>query len=222
MEGSNRMIGSVLSKISPLRDIVIGSVLWLQAGDKGRLLDVGCGNGCFLDQMKQLGWKVAGVEPDGEAVSVAREEFGLEVFKESLQEAKFPAGHFDMITMNHVIEHIQDPIGLLKVCLRVLRPSGKLIGVTPNINSLGLLMFDDAWLHWDPPRHLFLFSQQTMQVCVERAGLVILELRTTARGAARLSRAASSLIRQDGLLPGGSLKSLGPQAETGRAGISGI
>jgi len=201
VDGSNRMLGSLLSLVEPLKEMVGGGVRWLGNDDKGRLLDVGCGNGRFLDQMKQLGWVVAGVEPDGEAVSVALERYGLDVFQGSLEEAGFPDGHFDAITVNHVIEHVPDPIGLLRECRRVLKPEGKLVVSTPNINSLGRSTFDEAWLAWDPPRHLYLFSPQTLRVCAEAAKLDIQELRTTAIGA-RWTWATSSLIKQDGMLAG--------------------
>jgi 2-polyprenyl-3-methyl-5-hydroxy-6-metoxy-1,4-benzoquinol methylase len=215
IDGSNRA-GSLLSRIGPLRDMAGGGVMWLEAAEKGRLLDVGCGNGSFLIQMKQLGWEVTGVEPDGEAVSVARENFRLNVFKGSLEEAEFPDGHFDTITMNHVIEHVLDPIGLLKECRRVLRPGGKLVVVTPNIKSLGRRVFEDAWLHWDPPRHLFLFSLETLRESAEQAGLVIQDLRTTAKGA-RVIWTASSLIRRNGILPGGS-----PESKDHWLGVQGL
>lgn len=221
MEGSSRMLGSVLSKIGPLVDIVGGGVRYLKADEMGRLLDVGCGNGLFLDQMRGLGWEVMGVEPDGEAVSVAREELGLEVFQGPLEGAKFPDGHFDAITMNHVIEHVPDPIGLLKECRRLLKPGSKLIVVTPNIKSLGRRTFDDAWVHWDPPRHLFLFSPEALRTCAERAGLVIQDLRTTAR-TARWSWAVSSLIRQDDTLAGGLPDTLGLRHQVGGAAFQGV
>lgn len=82
-DGSNRMLGSLLSLIGPLKEIVGGGVRWLGNDDKGLLLDVGCGNGSFLDQMRSLGWEVAGVEPDAEAVSVACERYGLVLRNES-------------------------------------------------------------------------------------------------------------------------------------------
>ena len=126
--------GWVFPKIGPLKEIVGGSVMWLKAGERGRLLDVGCGNGRFLAQMRGLGWEVVGVEPDPEAARIAKERFGLEVFQDTLEEAKFPNDSFDAITMNHVIEHVPDPVGLLAESRRILKPGGKLVVVTPNTN----------------------------------------------------------------------------------------
>ncbi|HPS90826.1 MAG TPA: class I SAM-dependent methyltransferase [Methanothrix sp.] len=201
MNGSNRMLELILSNIGPLVDIAGGGVLYLKACEIGRLLDVGCGNGLFLDQMRRLGWEVVGVEPDEKAASVAVEKLELEVFCGSLKDAKFPDGHFDAITMNHVIEHATDPLELLKECRRILRPGGKLVVVTPNIESLGRRVFGNAWLHWDPPRHLFLFSSEILRKLAELAGLVILEMRTTAKGA-RGVLVESNLIKRDGTRKG--------------------
>lgn len=198
MEDSNRIIGSLLSKIGPLRDIAGGNVRYLNGSEKGRLLDVGCGNGIFLDQMKQLGWEVVGVEPDEGAASVAVQKFGLEVFQGSLEEAKFPNGHFNAITLNHVLEHVLDPIELLKECRRVLRPGGKLVVATPNIRSLGVYVFGEYWRGLEVPRHLFLFSTRALGACAKAAELNIQDLRTTAN-LGRFIWAASSLIRQGGM-----------------------
>jgi len=202
MDGSNRILGSVLGRIGLLEEIIGSGVRYLKAGDKGRLLDVGCGNGLFLDRMRQYGWDVTGVEPDGCAVSVAREKFGLEVFHGSLEEAMFPEGCFDAITVNHVIEHISDPIRLLKECRCVLRPGGKLVVMTPNIESLGARVFCEYWRGLEVPRHLFLFAPQSLRACTKAAGLNIQHFRTTANIASFIW-AASSLIRRDGMLKGG-------------------
>jgi len=130
-------------------------------------------------------------------------KLGLEVIGGNLEAAEFPSRHFDAITMNHVIEHVPDPIGTLKECCRVLKPGGKLVVVTPNIDSLGRHVFDVAWLHWDPPRHLHIFSPHSLRAAAERAGLLVQEMRTTARSA-RWMHAASAIIRRDGSLPHGS------------------
>jgi 2-polyprenyl-3-methyl-5-hydroxy-6-metoxy-1,4-benzoquinol methylase len=203
IEGSSKMLGLMLSKIGPIEDIVGDSVRYLKASEKGRLLDVGCGNGLFLDHMRHLGWEVVGVEPDEEAAFVAREKLGLEVFQGSLEEAKFSDGHFDAITMNHVIEHVPDPIGLLKECRRVLRLGGKLIVATPNVGSLGAHVFGEHWRGLEVPRHIFLFSPRSLRTCAERSGLVIKALHPTAK-TARGIFATSLIIKRDGSLPGGS------------------
>ncbi len=208
LNGPSKIIGSMLSWIGPLKDLAGGEVLWLEYGDKRRLLDVGCGNGSFLVHMRQLGWEVTGVEPDEEAVSAARKKFGLEAFHGSLEEAKFPDGHFDAITMNHVIEHVIDPEGLLKECCRVLRPGGKLVVVTPNIKSLGRRVFGEYWRGFEVPRHLFLFDPEALRTCAGQSELTVQKIQTTSN-LARWMWAASRHLKKDGMLAGGSPKTLG-------------
>lgn len=207
VDGANMMVGSALSRIGPLKAIVGSSVRWLEAREGGRILDVGCGNGRFLDRMRQLGWEVTGVEPDGAAVTVAREKLGLQVFEGSLEEAGLPGSHFDAITMNHVIEHVPDPISTLRECHRVLKPGGKLVVATPNIKSMGFQAFSEYWRGLEVPRHLHLFCLHSLRIAVERAGLEIRERWTSATSAPWMY-AASSLLRRDGVLPGGSPKEM--------------
>ncbi len=201
LKSANKTVGSILSRIPPIRDIAGGSVMWLHCSENAHLLDVGCGNGSFLVQMRHLGWEVIGIDTDGDAVSVACEKHGLNVIHGSLEKHKFPDNHFDAISLNHVIEHAIDPIGLLIECRRILKPGGQLVLVTPNIKSLARRIFNDSWLHWDPPRHLHLFSLQALRVAAYRAGLIIKELRTTAKGA-RWIWVSSSIIKRDGILNG--------------------
>ncbi|HET6277172.1 MAG TPA: class I SAM-dependent methyltransferase, partial [Candidatus Polarisedimenticolia bacterium] len=122
-----------------------------------RLLDLGCGNGSFLSSMQDLGWEAFGLEPDREAARAARSA-GLAVEPGVLQESTFPQGSFDAVTMNHVIEHLPDPVRMLQLCHRVLRPGGVLWIATPNVGSLGRARFGPAWRGLEPPRHLVLFT----------------------------------------------------------------
>lgn len=119
--------------------------------------------------------------------------------------------------MTHLIEHVHDPVGLLKECLRVLKPGGSLVAITPNVESLGHKVFRESWRGLEPPRHLQLFSLRTLRTCTERAGLQINRLYTTARGA-RSMWVASKLILRNDSLPGISPKNLGwPLHLKGRA-----
>jgi len=203
-----KVLGTVLSCVGPIREMAEVSVMTLKGSTKGRLLDVGCANGQFLATMRDLGWEVVGVEPDRQAAEMAREHLKLKVYKGVLEEAGFSNDSFDAITMNHVIEHVWEPIGTLRECHRVLKPAGRLVVVTPNIESLGHRLFTEAWLGIDPPRHLYVFSPRSLRACAEQADLTVIQLGTTSR-TGRGVWVASRLIRRDGVLPGGSPQNIG-------------
>jgi SAM-dependent methyltransferase len=137
-------------------------VMGLHASSRGRLLDVGCGNGAFLAKMRDLGWEVVGVKPDPEAARVAREDFGVTVFEGRLEEAGLSDGSLDTITMHHVIEHISDPVDVLRECYRILKPSGILVIVTPNLNALGRHLMGMSWRGWEVPRHFTLYLRRAL------------------------------------------------------------
>ncbi|MEM2169786.1 MAG: class I SAM-dependent methyltransferase, partial [Candidatus Bathyarchaeia archaeon] len=181
----------------PLYEAAMMAVMGLSAEKRGRLIDIGCGNGQFLALMRDLGWEVLGVEPDVEAARVAEDTFGIKVIPSTLEEASLPDASADVITMNHVIEHVHDPITLLKECRRVLRPGGMLVVVTPNLNSFGRRLWGKAWLHWDPPRHYFIFSAKSLLDCARRTGLQVKACQIIARGA-RLVWAISQVIQANG------------------------
>ena len=86
---------------------------------------------------------------------------------------------------------------IARECRRILKPQGKLVVVTPNLASQGHHAFREAWVHLDPPRHLYLFSPVTLRDCCERVGLQVETLRTSARTAAWVW-AASDTIRRKG------------------------
>lgn len=195
----------VVSAVGPLKDWVGRRVMWLEAVEGGRLLDVGCGDGALLERMAALGWEAVGVEPDPQAAAVARAREGVEVRTGDLIRARFPDSWFHAVTMRHVIEHLHSPLGVLQECRRVLRTGGRLAITTPNILSTGHRVFREAWLHLDPPRHIQLFSPESLAACVMRAGFQVELLRTNAAGSARVVWNASRLIRDQGCLPGASL-----------------
>lgn len=149
-----------------------GDSMFLSGGIPGHrhLLDVGCGKGSFIARMREQGWDVEGLEVDADAVEYARSKSGLIVHLGSLENIHFPDNTFDVITSNHVIEHVHDPISLIQECLRVLKPGGRLVLATPNIESFGHQYFGRDWSHLDPPRHLRLFTMQTLRECAVRAG----------------------------------------------------
>jgi SAM-dependent methyltransferase len=194
-----RLAGRLLGGIGPLRESALASILWLTAADRGKLLDIGSGAGSFLDTMAGLGWSVTGVEPDARAAGIARAR-GLDVIVGTIETAGLPSGTFDVVTLNHVLEHLADPLGTLVECVRVMAPGGRLIVVTPNAISHGAQSFEASWMAWDPPRHLLVFSPDSLRRLLAEAGLASVELRTLARSA-RIIWRVSRQIRAQGRAP---------------------
>ncbi|MGH9641898.1 MAG: class I SAM-dependent methyltransferase [Terriglobales bacterium] len=178
----DKTLGYLLAIVPTIRDMSAATVLHLAAEWRGRVLDVGCGNGVLLKNLKELGWTVYGLDPDPNAVAVTNQVIGPKATAGEIDSLE-PTASFDAITMNHVIEHLPDPIATLRECLLRLRPGGHLVLQTPNAESLGARMFGQAWIPWDPPRHLYLFTMGTLRRAVEEAGFLVDEVRTSARDA---------------------------------------
>ena len=142
--------------------------------ERGEILDVGCATGQFLKAMKEKGWAVQGVEVNENAVMYARERLGLDVSAGELEEAGFPDKHFDVVTMWHVLEHLHDPVGTLMEVRRVLKDEGLLIVSVPNIKSIEACIFGEFWAGLDIPRHLYVFSPETLGGILRRAGFKVI------------------------------------------------
>jgi 2-polyprenyl-3-methyl-5-hydroxy-6-metoxy-1,4-benzoquinol methylase len=165
-------------------------VLCLPASETGTLLDVGCGSGEFIERMHALGWEVAGVDPDPRAVAFAvRRE--RRVFEGTIADVP-PDLRYDVIVLSHVIEHVPDPVALLRECGRRLRQSSsRIVVTTPNVKSLGHRWFGKYWRGLEVPRHLQLFSPETLAECVKRAGLSVHSLTTESRMARMIQNTSS-------------------------------
>jgi 2-polyprenyl-3-methyl-5-hydroxy-6-metoxy-1,4-benzoquinol methylase len=143
----------------------------------GRILDIGCSTGNFLDTLRQCGWEVHGVEPSPVAATYAREQLGLSVFNGTLEDAQFDTGTFDVVTMWDVIEHLPDPAGSLREIARILKDNGLLVVATPQLDSLDARLFGRFWIGYEIPRHLTIFSLRTLSQMAARAGFVLVDSR---------------------------------------------
>ncbi len=162
----------------------------------GKLLDVGCGGGRFLNRMKKRGWQVEGTDFDEQATKKVTARYSIQTHVGDLPQCALPANSFDVITMSQTIEHLYDPQSTLRECLRVLKPGGLLVMTTPNVNSLGASEFGPYWRGWEAPRHLHLFSVESLKKLSERAGFVIDEAHTYSAGAAVVYRVSHTLQGQ--------------------------
>jgi len=137
-----------------------------------RLLDVGCGSGQLLEVYRTLGWHVCGIELSPPACAACRER-ELRVHQGTVFDAPFGAQQFDLILLSHVIEHVLDPVAVLRRVAEFLAPEGKIIVTTPNLRGIGFFIYGSCWFHLDAPRHLFLFDPRTLRHLAQRAGLTV-------------------------------------------------
>lgn len=172
------------------------SVMWLPAKPGGKVLEIGCGNGDLLARLSTLGWQTYGVETDPKSAAIAQAR-GLQVVVGEFDGQKFEPATFDAVIMSHVIEHVGDPAALLRACRKSLKPDGRLLMLTPNLKSLGHRWFGRDWLHLDPPRHLHLFTRESIALTCQQAGFENVSCETTLRDA-NWTLAGSLALRREG------------------------
>ena len=135
----------------------------------GRYLDVGCGGGFLVEAARDAGWKAEGLEVSAAAVEFGRGR-GLDLHLGTLEEADLEPGAYDVITMMEVVEHVPDPVGLLRGVHDLLRPGGAVYLTTPNWSSLSRRLIGK---HWFPisPDHVVYFTPRLMRSGLRKAGL---------------------------------------------------
>ena len=148
----------------------------------GRVLDVGCSVGSYLQEARDAGWDAVGLEFSKDSSEVARSQHGLEVITGTLDDQPFSEASFDLVTLWDVIEHVPDPLGTMAQVHALLKPGGLVAIATPNIDGLfprvsyPLARLLRYWPHPEPPHHLFQFSKRTLQRLLEDAGFELVEL----------------------------------------------
>jgi SAM-dependent methyltransferase/DNA-directed RNA polymerase subunit RPC12/RpoP len=150
----------------------------------GEFLEIGCAGGAFLHEAQQNGYRVRGVEFSSEMAEFARQKFGLDVFAGELVDAKFPTGTFDVVFMGDVLEHIAEPVELLKEIHRVANEKALLVIAVPSqTNSLfsrvGFLVYSalgkKATVNL-PPYHLFEYRPASLQTLLRSNGFKIVDI----------------------------------------------
>ena len=169
---SNKLGALVFSVIEPLRlklDYYGRHLARAQFPQRGRLLDVGCGNGAFLSRAREMGWHVAGCEPDAKAVAACHAQ-GLDVIQGDVFSPALDGELFDAVTISHVLEHVTDPQALLRRAKALMHPGGVLWVAIPNTRSFGLRVFREAWINLHFPFHLCIPSPERLLGWINGAG----------------------------------------------------
>lgn len=146
----------------------------------GKVIDVGGGDGSRLAYLRDLGWDITLMEPRAEVAASSAAALGLpddRVVVAYAEQAELPQGSFDLVVMDHVVEHLLQPDEVLSAIAGWLKPGGALFITCPNFGSVERRPFGQYWPGLDVPRHLFHFTPETLGALAAEAGLEMTEIR---------------------------------------------
>ncbi|MEB4211824.1 class I SAM-dependent methyltransferase [Mycobacterium sp. 94-17] len=150
---------------------VVGMLARLPLARDARILDVGCGVGALLDRLAALGFdNLSGADPF--IAADGRTPRGVPLRKQHLSEVP---GEFDLIMFNHSLEHVPDPVEMLKAARQRLAAGGICLARVPTTSSDAWATYGADWVQIDAPRHFVIPSRQAMALAAERAGLRVEE-----------------------------------------------
>ena len=130
-----------------------------------RVLDIGCGRGTLVRMARDAGFESYGIE------RASTEEHALPyIFYKDLQECRFPDGHFQLVTLWHVLEHLRDPLASLREIHRILAPQGWFSVAVPNFGGAQAEAAGPHWFHLDLPRHLWHFRRRSLESVLNSTG----------------------------------------------------
>ena len=141
------------------------------------VLDVGCGSGKFLNEIKSnFGCKVHGLDISEHAAKTTKDNYGIDVFVGTVIAAPFPPNNFDVVTAWQYLEHIHNPLESLRMFHRLLKPGGLCVISTPNFDSFNAKIFKDKWFGLECPRHLCIYTPQTINKLLQQAGFSLMAI----------------------------------------------
>ena len=158
-----------------------------------RLLEIGCAYGFFLQAAQKLGFDVTGAEHSPAAVEWIKKNTRLNVCQGAIESAGLPPGHFDVVCLFDVIEHVENPPALLRTVIGLTRPGGTISLSCPNFGSLPARVFRAKWWTLRPQEHIWQFSPETLRRLLAETGLSNIAIRTSPVLKANLFRTDSML-----------------------------
>jgi 2-polyprenyl-3-methyl-5-hydroxy-6-metoxy-1,4-benzoquinol methylase len=142
----------------------------------GLAVDIGCGEGGLCRELANAGWRrVVGLDVSSTRVARARATYpDLEFFDRPITQTGLDAEAVELAVMDNVIEHLPDPVGLLRTLREFMAPQGRLVVITPNMESGNFRLLGRRWTpELAPHAHVFLFTPPAMRTLLARAGFVV-------------------------------------------------
>lgn len=165
--GTNRLLGSLLSIGYKIPDFT----QWMKelgARLNDAILDVGSGNGMLLNRLYRMGFtNLTGIDP---FASEEKDLGAIKIFKKEIYDL---TGHYDVIMMHHVLEHLADPLAALQKAHSLLREGRSLLVRIPVMGNYGWHTYGEFWAGLDAPRHLFIPTEKGMRILAEKAGFAV-------------------------------------------------
>lgn len=143
---------------------------------KGRILDIGCALGFFLQEAEKREWQPMGVDVSDFVLEYCRKQ-GLEVKKGIIKEAKLPASLFEAVVSLQTIEHEANPLEHVKEIHRILKPGGLVVITTPNHDSWTRKLMGSKWFGYRHQEHLFFLTKEVLRKILSMAGFREIEIR---------------------------------------------
>ncbi len=169
------------SKTIPKKSVILKNGLstscHFQTKKGQNVLDIGCGTCQSLLEIKTLGGKAWGIDPDKNSGKVAN-ILNLNFHLGTIHDFKAKKCFFDLITASQVLEHEAEPLTFLIECKKYLKNTGKIVLSFPNTNALSLKIYGKKWLHWHIPYHINHFNKKSFETLVQKTGLKIKSIKT--------------------------------------------
>lgn len=140
---------------------------------KGKLLEIGSSTGAMLKLFKERGWDVRGIEPSGSYLEANKK--GLNVINTKFEDVKLPQGYFDLIVLNHTLEHMDNPKLVIKKIYGLLKNTGIIFIDVPNFGSLSSKILGKRWPYLLPLEHKSQFTKESLTKLLEDNGFIILD-----------------------------------------------
>lgn len=169
---------------------------------EARILDVGCGNGWYLIKLRELGYKHLYAHDVVPVHKEYLESKGITFFGGPVEQSGLGDLNYDCIRLEHVLEHMPDPISSLRYLAKLLRPGGLIVITVPNFSSLAFRLFKDSFVHLDLPRHLFHFTPKALKLLADILGLRIIRLHGDGYWAGFAGSFSSWFLKQGRSWPG--------------------
>lgn len=142
--------------------------------ESGKMLDIGCGVGDFIKTAEAHNWECTGVEPSEDAKTIASKRIKARIYSSEELE-QIPDETFDVITMWHVLEHVDDIRWQVAQLQRLIKKDGRIIIAVPNYKSYDAAYYNEKWAAYDVPRHLNHFNKETLTKIFKANGLELKE-----------------------------------------------